>query len=74
MCSVAVAEQLAACVTKPLKLNEPMSKHTSFHIGGPADVLAQPDNVAELQSLLQEADRGKVSPDRAGHHQCAERS
>lgn len=52
MCSVAVAEQLAACVTKPLKLNELMSKHTSFRIGGPADYLAQPQSVAELQALL----------------------
>lgn len=60
-CSHADAlETLAACVSKPLKLNEPMSKHTSFHIGGPADVLAQPDNVAELQSLLQEAERLQI--------------
>ena len=60
-CSHAGAlETLATCVSKPLKLNEPMSKHTSFHIGGPADVLAQPSDVAELQSLLREAERLQI--------------
>lgn len=48
-------ESLASCVSKPLKLNEPMSNHTSFHIGGPADVLAQPKTVEELQGLLLQA-------------------
>lgn len=48
-------DRLAACVTKPLKTEEPMANHTSFHIGGPADVLAQPQSVAELQSLLKAA-------------------
>ena len=45
----------AGCVEKPLLLNEPMSKHTSFRIGGPADALAQPANEAELACLLQRA-------------------
>lgn len=55
MISTPVAEQLAACLTKPLKLNEAMSKHTSFRIGGPADYLAQPATVAELQAVLAKA-------------------
>lgn len=49
-------KQLADCVSNPLKFQEPMSKHTSFHIGGPADALAQPQNVAELQVLLKKAE------------------
>ena len=55
--SQAGVELLAACLTNPLKLEEPMSKHTSFRIGGPAEVLAQPQSAAELQSLLQQAQK-----------------
>ena len=32
--------------------NEPMAKHTSFRIGGPAEVMAFPKNAAELAQLL----------------------
>ena len=45
----------AGCTIKPLQLNEPMSKHTSFRIGGPADALAQPADETELATLLQRA-------------------
>lgn len=33
-------------------LDEPMSLHTSFKLGGPADVFAVPENVEDLQVLL----------------------
>lgn len=33
--------------------NEPMSKHTSFRIGGPAEIMAFPKNREELAKLLQ---------------------
>ena len=36
----------AGCTAKELLLAEPMAKHTSFRIGGPADALAQPANEA----------------------------
>lgn len=55
MSTIPVAEQLAACLTKPLQVNELMSKHTSFRVGGPADYLAQPKSVAELQAVLAKA-------------------
>ena len=45
----------AGCTAKELLLDEPMAKHTSFRIGGPADVLAQPGNEAELAELLKRA-------------------
>ena len=45
----------AGCTAKPLLLEEPMAKHTSFRIGGPADVLAQPADEAELAELLKRA-------------------
>ena len=33
-------------------LNEPMSKHTSFKIGGPADIFVKPKNVEELKIII----------------------
>ena len=45
----------AGCTAKKLLLEEPMAKHTSFRIGGPADVLAQPADEAELAALLKRA-------------------
>ncbi len=35
-----------------LRLDEPMAKHTSFRIGGPAQVMAFPKNKEELAKLL----------------------
>ncbi len=35
-----------------LRLHEPMAKHTSFRIGGPAEVMAFPQNKQELARLL----------------------
>ncbi len=35
-----------------LYMNEPMSKHTSFRIGGPAEVMAFPKNTDELRRIL----------------------
>lgn len=33
-------------------LNEQMSKHTTFKIGGPADIFVKPKNINELKSVL----------------------
>ena len=35
-----------------LKLDEPMSRHTSFHIGGPAEVIAFPKTIDELSQIM----------------------
>lgn len=35
-----------------IKLNEPMKKHTSFKVGGEADILVLPKNEDELKSIL----------------------
>ncbi len=40
-----------------LRLDEPMSLHTSFHIGGPADIYARPAGREDLAVLLSAADR-----------------
>jgi UDP-N-acetylmuramate dehydrogenase len=35
-----------------IKIDEPMSNHTSFKVGGPADILVTPDNKEELQKIV----------------------
>ena len=50
----------AGCTQKPLLVAEPMKKHTSFRIGGPADIMALPQSEQELQGLLRKAAEFKV--------------
>ena len=38
-----------------LRLNEPMAKHTSFQIGGPAEAMAFPKNNNELAEILKQS-------------------
>ncbi len=45
----------SGCTAKPLLVQEPMSRHTSFRIGGPADLLARPQSEQELAALLAKA-------------------
>ena len=35
-----------------VKVNEPMSKHTSFKVGGAAEIFAEPKDAETLQRLL----------------------
>lgn len=37
---------------KNILINEPMSKHTTFKTGGPADILVIPENKEEIVELL----------------------
>ena len=43
-----------------VRLNEPMSHHTSFRIGGPADVWARPRNVNTLVRLIRGAGERQI--------------
>jgi UDP-N-acetylmuramate dehydrogenase len=43
-----------------VRLHEPMSRHTSFRIGGPADAYVEPDDVEALQLLLERARKARV--------------
>ncbi|MCL1874492.1 MAG: UDP-N-acetylmuramate dehydrogenase [Clostridiales bacterium] len=43
---------LGKILTKPAAYNEPMSRHTTWKIGGPADILAEPANEEEVAALL----------------------
>ena len=46
-------QKISALLTKiELRFNEPMAKHTSFRIGGPAEVMALPKSREELAEIL----------------------
>ena len=38
---------------KNVKLDEPMKKHTSFRVGGPADLLVRPENEDEIKKIFE---------------------
>lgn len=42
--------------------NEPMAKHTSFRIGGPAEVMAFPENTEQLSELLKVSKLLDINP------------
>lgn len=48
----AVVDALAAALAGPVRASEPMARHTSFRIGGPADVYAVCDTLADLSAAL----------------------
>lgn len=45
-----------------LKFNEPLARHTSFRIGGPAEVMAFPGSAQQLSQLLQAAKQWDITP------------
>ncbi len=45
-----------------MAFEEPMAKHTSFRIGGPAEVMAFPKSEEELAELLKACDREEIRP------------
>ena len=47
-----LAEQLKSSVSCTVRLNELMSGHTSFKIGGPADILVLPESIEQLREVL----------------------
>jgi len=48
----AVPQRLADVPGLELRLDEPLRDHTSFGIGGPADILALPTSVSAVQELI----------------------
>lgn len=44
---------LTALLGSAVTFDEPMARHTTFKIGGPADALAQPRNESQLRQLIQ---------------------
>ena len=54
-------ENLEKIITKErIKQNEPMSKHTSFKIGGPAEFFIKILSIEELQKILEFAKKEKI--------------
>lgn len=49
-----IYEGLSGCLTEgQIKTEEPMAKHTTFRIGGPADFFVTPYHAKEVQEILQ---------------------
>jgi UDP-N-acetylmuramate dehydrogenase len=55
-----VAEMLKGSLKGTVKYGECMARHTSFKIGGPADVWVQPHDAKELKKLVVTARRAKM--------------
>ncbi|MBP8612553.1 MAG: UDP-N-acetylmuramate dehydrogenase [Candidatus Atribacteria bacterium] len=45
-------EKIKDIIKGEVLFNEPLSKHTSFKIGGPAEILVRPEDVYDLQNIL----------------------
>lgn len=46
-------KRLAELMGDSVRFDEPMARHTSFRIGGPADALAEPSSPEQLRQLVQ---------------------
>ncbi len=44
-------------VSSPIRFDEPMSHHTSFEVGGPADIYAEPRTIEDLSTIVREVRR-----------------
>lgn len=53
-------EMLSVLSEEQIYLNEPMSKHTSFKIGGPADIFVKPKNIGELKNVIMIAKENNI--------------
>jgi UDP-N-acetylmuramate dehydrogenase len=56
----ALVRTLDAVVPGHVRASEPLARHTSFRIGGPADVLATPDTADQLAALVRAAAQADV--------------
>ncbi len=52
-------EQLKEIVKGEVLLNEPLSKHTSFRIGGPAEIFCRPVDAEDIKNILNWAKRNR---------------
>ena len=55
-----LAEKLRAIAPDRLFVNEPMSKHTTFRVGGPADLMLYPESREEIISAIEAAQEKNV--------------
>ena len=54
------SKMLEFLTKEQIYLNEPMSKHTSFKIGGPADIFVKPKNIDELKDIIKIAKENNI--------------
>ena len=54
-----ISDNLTGCV---LRMEEPLSAHTSFRIGGPAEVMVFPESVAELTEIIKMSVQMDIKP------------
>jgi UDP-N-acetylmuramate dehydrogenase len=47
-------------LVKDVRINEPMSLHTSFKIGGPAEIFVVPDSYREIENILKFSWENKI--------------
>lgn len=58
-----LTEKIRGCIPAfMIREEEPLSKHTSFRIGGPAELMVFPQNVEQLSQLLREAHTLGIKP------------
>lgn len=43
-----------------IRMREPMSRHTTFRIGGPADYFLQPESIEEIRKILEVCSRERI--------------
>ena len=60
MSVAALHQRLDRVLGDRVRAGEPLARHTSYRIGGPADLLARPDTVDELGIVLREASAAGV--------------
>jgi UDP-N-acetylmuramate dehydrogenase len=58
--SPAILRRIVAGVRGTRSFNEPLQNHTSFKIGGPADVLVEPVDVEDVARLVRQASTHRV--------------
>ncbi len=56
----ALREEFFAATQGRVRFDEPMRLHTTFHIGGPAQIWAEPQDPEELKKLLRLATEGSL--------------
>ena len=60
MTDPSVALLLKNVIKGQVRLGEPMSNHTSFHIGGPADMLVIPECIGDISAVLRVAHENNI--------------
>lgn len=53
MLKAGLKEELLAALPGRVRFDEPMRLHTSFHLGGPAEIWAEPNGEQQLQKVLE---------------------